>query len=385
MIIRDFAKFQKGVDQETPFVIFAALLARAIGDFAIQNVVAASVKCAFQHARLVTYHIPDRSYKATIVKSNPHIDLSLTGTEKSTLPIELFDINSGRKVFFRNKHFQDIGGKYPDLVLVPAQMRLQTINGLPNVAGLTFPDNLAIGMAEQLINLGLDPERWFCTLHLREGTYVQRPSEPSRDTPIDAYVETAKHIIEEQGGQVVRLGHHGSKPFPKMPGLFDISTIPDTFNLQAFAITRARYMLAGPSGIAQMGSAFKTPTAVVMAPSQEGAWNSGDIQLNQHLIAPGGQRVPLRDSIAAGMRFEPAMKNLIENKGWRIEPNSVAELKRISDIMLERTQEVEGWRETSPDQFETVPNTLSLPLGGYDAPLSNRAEFIEFPDLWNAR
>jgi putative glycosyltransferase (TIGR04372 family) len=382
MIIRDFAKFKKGVDKETPFVIFAALLARAIGDFAIQSVVTASIKCAFQHATLITYHIPDRDYKASLIRSNKYIDMSLVGTEGSTFPIELFDINSGRMVFLKNQKFQDIGGKYPDLVLIPAHMRQQTLNGLPNIASLSLPEDLANIMLDRFVELGLDPDRWFCVLHLRDGSYSSRPKVHIRDVPTAPYIAATRHIIEQQGGQVVRLGHHGSLPFPDMPGLIDLSVIPDSFDMQLYAITRARYMLAGPSGIAQLGSSFKTPTAAVMIPNQEGVWNSGDLILGQHLISPHGQRVPLSDSVAAGMRFEPVTRNLVENKGWRLELNSDAEMLRVSDMMFERTSDIKGWREPSPDKFDNTPNTLSLPLGGYDAPLNNRAQFIEFPDLW---
>ena len=50
------------------YKIFAFFLSRALGDFAIQNIVASSIKSNFENAKLFVYYRNDRPYKDLIIE-----------------------------------------------------------------------------------------------------------------------------------------------------------------------------------------------------------------------------------------------------------------------------------------------------------------------------
>ena len=71
---------------------------------------------------------------------------------------------------------------------------------------------------------------------------------PVRNGGPGSYRQAIDHIIDKLDCQVVQIGHPEMKPFPQRDGLVDISGIRNAFMLQAFALSRARFMIGGASG-----------------------------------------------------------------------------------------------------------------------------------------
>lgn len=90
-----------------------------------------------------------------------------------------------------------------------------------------------------LRQLGLKKDNWFAVVHLREIGYEHRRGVSQERTvnPLD-YLPALNRIIEKHGGQVVRVGDPSMTPLPPTAGLIDLSRIPDSFPLQAFALAR---------------------------------------------------------------------------------------------------------------------------------------------------
>ncbi|MBT6136635.1 MAG: TIGR04372 family glycosyltransferase [Rhodospirillaceae bacterium] len=365
------------------YKIFAFFLSRALGDFAIQNIVASSIKSNFENAKLFVYYRNDRPYKDLIIESNSYIDYKVQNKSKNgNFPADWFDINSGRPFVAPSREFYEIRAHDPDLVLTPSLMKMQVLPALQNIARLNFPDRGLSTVSNRLIDHGLNPGKWFCALHYRDGSYEHRPALERRDVSVEHFIEITRLIIDELGGQVVRLGNPEMAKFPKKDGLIDLASIPNSFAMQCFATSRARFLFSGPSGPGQLGSAFGTPTAVTITPQSVGAWHPHDIILMQHLIDPKGRRVPVLEATAEGYMDEIILPEILGNGGYRLEKNSLEELKRVAYMMYDRTSDCSGWREPKAETFTTFPNQICSPFTAGTTPLDVAAEIVEFPDLW---
>ncbi|MBT6137332.1 MAG: hypothetical protein HOH65_07620, partial [Rhodospirillaceae bacterium] len=218
---------------EDPFRIFALPHARALGDFIIQNIVAASLKSNFENSRLFVYYRDDRDYKNLIIESNIYIDYKInTKGTKGSFPIDLFDQNSGRPIHSPDREFYEKMVHRPDLIISPATMNAAVLNTLPNTPRFAFPERHVSVLTERLREHGVSPDRWFCIMHCRDESYPYRPGNDFRDMPHADFIAVARLIVDELGGQVVRVGHPGMRQFPKMSGLLDLSRVPDSFALQ---------------------------------------------------------------------------------------------------------------------------------------------------------
>lgn len=377
----DFDRPIPGRSHREPFRIFGFALARALGDFLIQNVVLASMKCAFEHSNLFVYSRLDRPYKKLILDSNIHITKSINFRDDSSVfPAELFDINSGRPVKIQDDEFYKRGANHPDFVAAPSMLHVSTLLGLSNIASLRFPEDRTLKSSETLERMGLDPSHWFCTLHYREPTYEDRPPSPLRDNDPAQFLALRDFVIDELGGQVVRLGHPEMTDFPARDGFVDLAKLDDSFELQTFAVTRSRFVLAGPSGIAQLGSAYNVPTAYLHGINEAGCWNHEDINLFQRLYDPAGHRMNIRDSLATGILREQTIQKLVREQGFQAKPNTTEELCAATREIYDRTANCEGWRKPAPHHFDGYPNQLGLPITREVNPAAGRGTFVEYPD-----
>ena len=377
----EFHRTNSGSKESDPFRIFAFPLARALGDFAVENVVMSSIKSSFKHAELYVYCRMDAFHKDLITNSNGFIDkLFVFKNKESVFPAELFDIYSGRPVQIADKEFYKRGMAHPNLVLTPSMMGMEALIGLPNIAGLHFPEDQIEGQAEQLVQLGLDPDRWFCTLHYRESDYELRAPSKLRDCDPQQFLEIRDYLIDALGAQVVRLGHETMSEFPARDGFVDLARVPDSFTTQGFALTRSRFLFAGPSGVSQLGCAYQVPTAIVNGVNDTGAWRDKDVMLLQRLYDPAGQRISIKEALPTGMLADPVLKAMVENGDLTMSPNTLAELRRVAGIMLENTAGCDGWRRPVPVRFDTFPDELGFPLSNKLNPTDALTTFVEFLD-----
>jgi putative glycosyltransferase (TIGR04372 family) len=77
---------------------------------------------------------------------------------------------------------------------------------------LSFPDKEVDNCRIKLKQIGLDPNKWFVVLHLRESINSKKYNLQARDSEISNYNDFIK-IIYESGGQVIRMGNSN---FPKL-------------------------------------------------------------------------------------------------------------------------------------------------------------------------
>ncbi|HVA41598.1 MAG TPA: TIGR04372 family glycosyltransferase, partial [Candidatus Binataceae bacterium] len=77
--------------------------------------------------------------------------------------------------------------------------------------------------SEELRKAGIDPERWFVCLHVREPGFHRawhKTHPGTRNADVSTYLKAVRSIVE-RGGQVVRMGDPSMKPLPRIEGLFD--------------------------------------------------------------------------------------------------------------------------------------------------------------------
>ncbi|MBM86701.1 MAG: hypothetical protein CMM47_11860 [Rhodospirillaceae bacterium] len=358
-----------------PFTIFAMLLDRTLGDFIYRNLFAATVRLRFRNSRLIVYYRPDRPYKDPIIELNPYISWAWKSEGSNGIPIDYFDYMGGRPVRPRDKFWFHSLSAEPDLVLTPSIMDFDGLRGLAPFARFAVPSGRAGPLHEQLLRAGVNKHRWFCVLHYREAGYRDSDAQIDRDLKAENPEAIIDHIIQQQDGQVVRIGHPGMTPIPARPGFVDISGENESVLLHAYAVSRARYFLElTPSGPVGFASAFGVPMARCNALSTLGPLEKPSFAMMQHIVGPQGQRVPRDVAVAKGLYSTLAVKKVIARYGFHFVRNSLAELCAAANEIFERTADVQGWRLPGPPLVSSFPEEFTLPL----APPPG-VEIIEFP------
>lgn len=360
---------------DRPFAIFAAFLDWNLGDFIARNIYAAAVKMRFERVKLAVYFRDDRPYKQDVLALNPYIDQVIFGTGTQGLPIEVFHA-TGRFPIKGTERFFQAGHAHPDLLLVPSMMMAADLLRFERLPLFAIPENRRQGLESRLVQLGLDPGRWFCCVFYRQPNYAQRGAAPHRDVDDRTYETLVNWIIDELGGQVVRLGHPEMRRFPERPGYVDLSAVPNEFLLQATAVSRARFMIMTPSGPAMLPGAFRVPCASTNAVDFQGIWHEGDIVLCKHLFDPAGRRVPLTSLLREGTLHQHVFAHKTTREGFRLLDNTAEELKQAARILYERTADTSSWRSPAAADLGAADNRFVTP-----APFRRPLNFVEFPHL----
>lgn len=335
--------------------IVAFLGHQTLGDFCFFCLTAASVAAAFEGARLGLIYRDDRPYKRPLVSMTPHVTASLgLPVGMMGLPFDWFD--PGYPGAGWPEAWVAQGLHRPDLFLTPGMMPINSAVGgkLPR---LTIPPAIEDKLCHTLHRLGLDPARWFACVHMREVGYAHR-SGLDADRCVDpaSYLPMIRSIVG-QGGQVVRLGDPSMTPIPHLPGLIDLSRLPDSFLLQACAVSHARYYIGTDSGATQLACAFKTPAATTNALGL-GVWNDGDVMLEKTIHAAEGRQLATAEIRSSGM-MDLLYFRLPEA---RFESNSPDQLVAVAGHMHRITADCSGWRQPAADALMGNTTQLDLPL-----------------------
>lgn len=344
--------------KDSPFVIAAFLGHQTLGDFVMYNLVAASFARAIPNSRLVVLYRDDRPYKTLITRCNPFADKILRVPQGSdhVFPLDWFDGQPNVPDRPFDDSWLEEGLHRPDLFLVPAMIDISCAH--PPLPRFRVPDELEPNLKNALVRAGVMPGRWFACIHMREDDYQYRKgmAVTARSVDPQSYLPMIKHIVESQGGQVVRLGDPSMSHLPDMEGVIDLARIGDSFPTQFFAISRARYFIASDSGPTQLGSAFGTPTVTTNSVTPT-VWNDGDAVLLKSFIGPSGQEVPFAELRDAGIltvhHNRPDTLDVVDN--------SPDDLLRAAEHMYERTRDCSGWREEAGQPPPTRKGSISLP------------------------
>ena len=332
------------------FRIFANLATFALGDFIGQAVLASSIKELFDDSELFIYYRQDRPYKDHIVSCIRNAKQIFAVPQHAPgLPIDCFNTFHGRLI---HPALEPNQANRADLILTSSMLDDAMLNSIP-VTTL----RPSIDRRDELIALGLDPNKWIACVYWKEAGYKYRGHHGLRiiydPTP---YFEVIRHIIEDLGGQVVRLGHPTPTRVPQMKGLFDFAKMPGSEALQLFACSVSRFIVASGSGPASYGPAFGVPTAVTDQHICFGAWNPHDYIVPQNIVYQGHNYLPTA-------AYDAGLLSLSDvPEGIEYHRNTARQLVDATDEMFQITTDCTGWRTLMTPPPRPRPNSFTYPI-----------------------
>lgn len=356
--------------------IFAHLSARALGDFAAYALLASSIRELFDDAELYVYYHNDRPYKKAIVSCirNAKMIFPVPGGAGTILPIEYFDLHDGR-LRLNGGPLDDEGVGRAGLILSGSMLNEAMLNSIP-VTTLCPPPHTIGPSNDALVAHGLDPSKWIAAVYWKEKDYPFRGNNEVRMIyDPGPYIAVIRHIIENLGGQVVRLGHPTSTELPQLPGVVDLAKVEGSEWLQLYAVSVSRFFISSGSGPVAYGPAFRVPTAVTNQNICYTAWNPHDYIVTQDIVL-GGRTFRQTEAFDAGYLYI----------GWTPPPdcefkrNTAQQLIAATDEMFHITGDCQGWRSV-PDYVPLTsrPNAVSIPI-----PRRYRRELLIPPSLRSA-
>lgn len=338
--------------ESRPVVIVALMLATTLGDFIEYNLFASSFKRQYRHARLIAYYRRDRPFKDAIIEMNADIDEVWARKGGETVYAEHFNVAPGGE-----------SDRHADVILTPTMMDRSRLPSLPGLARFRIPAEKAEACETALIEGGLDPTRWFCVLHYREPSFEGRGANAERDLDPSDPIAMTRYVIEELGGQVVRIGHPEMTKFPEMPGFFDLSRGPADIQAQAAAVRRSRFFLElSPSGPMALALCLGVPVARCNALIIAGPTSANSIVLNQHLIGPDGNPVPIEICVGKNLLNGAVMPSSLRQRGYRFGRNTLSEMKAVARDMVGLTTDCPAWRNTEEAAEIATRDQVAWPI-----------------------
>jgi putative glycosyltransferase (TIGR04372 family) len=319
---------------------------------------AASIHQLFDKAELHVAFLDNRPYKKHVALCIPRAKTMVCIPPDTVgFPIESFDPYGGRVAY--NDHFEQYKLKDSDIVLCGTMLAGKHLAAMPAVATLRPREDMLEASDNAMLGLGLDPEKWVATVYWKEPGYQYRIPDARRDiTDTTTYIAVIRHIIENLGGQVVRLGHATETELPNLPGLIDLAKRPNSEWLQLYACSISRFLLGSLSGPVSYGPAFNVPTVVTDANKCLGAYRPHDYILTQG-IEYDGKLLRQTDAFDAGWLIQDWERG----KKYFMQWNSAAELIEAADEMFKSTTDCLGWRGVVDDGRDVPrPNFIALPI-----------------------
>jgi len=296
-----------------PKRIFAFLAADDPAAFIRQNIITAAIGKRFPGAVITAAYRADTPFKSFTVACNPYIrsDLRAGANAPFTVLLDWFDIGGAAPVSCPDPGWAERGLINPDLLLTPGMLagdpsRLAIVCEAP--PAFRLPDDGEASLLNSLAQQGISQEQWFVC--------VEGAAAPS----------LMGHINKTQGGQVVCLGGGGDAR-----GAIDLSAA--AFEVQAAAISRARYFIGEDRCLSSLASAFRVPAACIAPGPFDGrAWNPEDVIVNT---------------------ASPAAEEAI----------------RLADHMLAATGDCSAWREPGAERPVKTETALTLPFPMLERPV----------------
>lgn len=343
--------------QSNPMKIVAYLGFQALGDYVMGHTCASSIARACA-GKLAIIFSNDRPYKKLLNEMNPDISTVLQlADDKPTFLETVF----GPKYAALPRPWILQGFHQPDLVIPPIALQIE--NARKPYPFLEFPTRLQSETKTALIDAGVDPNKWFSCLHVRElGYQYRRNIDKDRCADPNSYLLAIDRIIQ-LGGQVVRVGDESMSPLPQRDGLIDLCRHPMGFQIQAFATSQARFFIGCDTGPTQLATALAIPSASTNALGI-GVWGDGDVVHAKRHITEEGIELTLNEllecGILCGARIRPKLQRVI---------NASPELLRdIAEYMIQKTVDCPNWRSKKPKQpiVDKVLSEISMPLETHD-------------------
>jgi putative glycosyltransferase (TIGR04372 family) len=352
-----------GLKPERPFQILGLTTSLTLGDL-ISNVFFFSCLAnQFDHSRLHVKYRNARPYCPEVMSLSPWIDQ--VEPIAGEWPQWLYKLYPRLKP---RRHAQIgalDGGRayYYDMIATNTMARDTTIYALPNPVIFRLPNDRAESLRRELAACGLKPDRWFATLHYREQSYEFGRRYPERNGDPEAFDSLIDDIVA-LGGQAVRIGHPGMTPFAPRDGFVDLSLRPNSFMLQAAAVSHSRFMIAGPSGPMTLAMAFAIPLTLVDATDAGGVWGLAYTDVLTHEVTTPEGKV-LRNSTLreAGLLNSFRLTDLMRSDTlYTMRKANAAELRNVARRLFDRTAGVDEWRPPPQLPKTPKPNSVIWPL-----------------------
>lgn len=339
--------------------VMAYFAGEDLGEFVLQNVVAASIVKRFPREYVMGIFLNDPAWKEFVVACNPYVlgAMSTTAESEDSILLDWFDVGAYAPVKCPDPTWYDRGFHQPGLMLLPNMLSVNAarLDGLAEAPPqFRLPSTDEASLLTQLEGLGLDPARWFACVHM-DGAGSGNAEDSRTTTDPEPYLALIRHIIERQGGQVVRVGDAGRMPAAE--GLIDLSPLTDRFAEHVAAISRARYFIGTESGAVALASAFRIPCAAVNALQYANlVWNREDVVL--------AKRLRLTDGTVLGTRE-------IYERGWLESPlpqdvecldNTPEQLIAVAEHLLAATSDCPAWRVPAAEVPAQEIGSLTFPL-----------------------
>ena len=357
-------------DPEPMNSIVMILSCHALGELLVRNLYLCALSRHFPSSPVYAVVDPHTPEQAMSLLLNPHVDYMLIADRMSSKfwadmywlrgEWEMKRNDLARPMLFVPPNLMYLGKEmfaldHPD----PWKVNYLIFGDMVDATLFAIPPQIAVDSERQLLALGLDRDKWFTTLHIREDGYrvdgyrsprSQFPLHPRSVAKVERYVAAIDYIIAK-GGQVVRLGDPTMTQLPPRKGFVDLAQVRNSFLLQAYACSRSRFLLGGDSGPSVIATGFNTPAAAV---NMVNAPVPMTVPKNHVLATKGfrlddGRVVWDRDAESLELMTETAWYERVQ----RLEELSENELCRVCEVMLARTDGVSGWveREPSPADF----------------------------------
>ena len=348
-----------GKDPKFPMKILAHISARSFGDFTSSLFFVNSVADCFDHKIVTLLYRDDMAFKSKLVKL-ANIQVLFRVPAGEMLPsFELINANTPMKQP-HIKGWYEAKLEEQHLVISETMSAAFNLAMLERFAYLTFPEDLARTCEAQLLELGLSRDTWFCTMHCREPGFDEKPTAINfRDCDPAIFRRGAEHVLGKMGGQVVRLGHAGMMPYPARKGYVDLTVLPDSSLLQAYAISRSRFMFSGPSGPAAVAEAFDVPLAL-MDMVDHCLLKERDVARTINVVMPDGQVINQQRYADMNLNKLHVME-LARQSGCQIYKNRPAELIALIDRIADVSSDTQGWRIPTPPSTAPRPNSFTFP------------------------
>lgn len=354
-----------GTRPDRPFMILATFAETALGDLISKITFVSSLKDQFDHARLIVRYSDIRPYSRDVISLSPNIDHAeaIGGHRPAWVRRFWPDMRLWRPLSGVIKPTNRFHESFFDMVVVDAMANARTVHAFDPPTPLRVPPDQCDALARQLVDLGLDPAKSFAVVHYRDGTYAYKGKNPVRNGDPESYRQAIDHTIDTLGCQVLQIGHAAMKPFPARPGLIDITRVEAPFMLQAFAVSRARFMIGGASGPVALGWGFGVPTAVCDCAEAHSTWGSEhNVYLSHEVTTPDGETLQNQSLLDAGLLDVRALTRRVKaGENYTLRKNSAAEISAVASYLHECSADVTGWRGEPPPMIRTRPNTLTWP------------------------
>ena len=343
---------------EDKFTILGILSVRALGDFVIAIMACVYAKKKIRNSALLIYAHDDRPYKNDILMLCPHIDDKVMGTGPG-MPIAWFDVPCADPNA-PPKEFVEAGFPHTNLVLFPALIAdLFNPSKIEFIRCLAIPEDLDGEIRQRLLDAGASPDRWIVCLHAREDDYEFRKyREPDRSVDPVSYFQLADYIIDELGGQVVRLGDPSMTPAPARSHLVDLSRGND-FLLQAYAVSRCRFAITTDSGMQLVANGLGVPFATTNVTMLDILFDECGFSPwhDQHLVLT--KKVFAKDAVPDDSSEFGRMTDFNECIMF---DNGSQEFRDVTNHMMAKTDDCQGWRNNYIERSVEAVDTISFPF-----------------------